>query len=301
MAFQFAKSEKVRPGLRRIARERLGRAIEIVEHARREGATRDDVDLAVHEARKRCKEVRALIRLVRPSLGVYNETNAMLRDAARLLAELRDATTVVEAFDGLISEQEANRFAPVRASLVRERAERAGDEGARLGEFVERVREVRDRAVAWKLDEKGFDAVGPGLEKTYARCKSAMALASTEPTTDNLHDWRKVVKDNRHHLRLLRGLWRPVIEPVREEAKRLGDLLGEEHDLAVLSETLGDGSVGETGLVEELVARTSDERVRRREAAFALGARLYAQEPCDYARHARVLWDASRGARRAKK
>lgn len=296
MAYQFERGEKVRPAVRRIASEQIGKAIKVVKNARRQGATRDGVDLAVHEARKRCKQVRALARLVQPCFDGYEDANASIRDAARVLAELRDATTVLETFDGLIPEDEAERFDPVRRTLVRERAERASDEDARLGEFVECMRDARDRAAKWKLGETGFDALGPGLAKAYRRCGSAMEAARTEPTTDNLHDWRKRVKYNRYHLRLLRGLWEPVIEPLREEAKRLSDLLGEEHDLSVLGETLRRDSEGShKDTIQELTERISEERQLRRAAAFELGARLYAQSPAWYARHARALWDASRG------
>jgi CHAD domain-containing protein len=120
-----------------------------------------------------------------------------------------------------------------------------------------------------------------------------LGAARAEPTTDALHEWRKRVKDHHFHLRLLRELWPPVVKPVEAQAGRLGELLGAEHDLAVLGQTLADGSVGESELVQELAERIAAERASRREAAFALGARLYAQRPEAYGLHVRALWKAS--------
>ncbi|MEQ8911744.1 MAG: CHAD domain-containing protein [Pseudomonadales bacterium] len=289
MAYEFKQGEKVRAGLRRIAVERIDKAIATIEGARSPDASRKDVDAAVHDARKRCKELRALVRLVRPSFDAYQRENAEFRTAAQMLADLRDATTVLEAFDALVDQPDAERFAPVRAALATERTEEAADADERLAGFLERMTDAGGRARKWTLGDRDFDAIGPGLEKTYAGCRDAMARARDETTTDNLHEWRKRVKYNRSHLRLLRGLFKPVIEPVREQAKQLSDLLGDEHDLAVLAGALRE-SDADAELVDELIAHAKQRRKALRAEAFALGARLYAQPPADYARHAARLW-----------
>lgn len=290
MAFQFEPAEKVRAGVRRIAVERIDKAIAVVEDARSADAPREDVDLAVHAARKRCKELRALLRLIRPGFDGYQRENAAFRTAARLLADLRDATTVLDAFDE-VTRDDAESFAPVRAALATERAELASDAVERLEAFVERMAEARKRARKWTLDARGFDALGPGLEKAYARCQSAMYQAQAGPTTERLHDWRKRVKYNRSHLRLLRGLFRPVIEPVREQAKQLSDLLGDHHDLAVLADAIdAAGPAIDDAHRAELHERIAA-RCRTLEAeAFDLGHRLYAQRPAHVRAHAEALW-----------
>lgn len=291
MAFQFKPSEKVRAGLRRIATERIDAAMAVVEVARGTDASREDVDLAVHDARRRCKELRALVRIVRPCFGSYERENAAFRTAARLLADLRDATTTLDAFDALVGESEADVFAAVRRVFATDRSDLASDAGERLRAFVERMAEARKRARTWTLDARGFNAIGPGLEKTYARCQSAMHEAHAKPTTERLHEWRKCVKYNRYHLRLLRGLFRPVIDPIREQAKRLSDLLGEHHDLAVLAEAIdAAGPAIEAAQRAELHERIALRRRTLEAEAFALGRRLYAQRPGHLRAHAEALW-----------
>ena len=44
------------------------------------------------------------------------------------------------------------------------------------------------------------------------------------------HEWRKRVKDLGYQIQILRDLWPPVLEELRKDLKKLGDLLGEEHD-----------------------------------------------------------------------
>ncbi|MFO7857863.1 MAG: CHAD domain-containing protein, partial [Ectothiorhodospiraceae bacterium] len=56
----------------------------------------------IHEARKRCKEIRAVLRLARRPLSAhYRGENEAFRDVARGLASSRDAQAAVESWDAL--------------------------------------------------------------------------------------------------------------------------------------------------------------------------------------------------------
>src|SRR5258708_19387926 len=88
MAFRFEPGEPVAAEARRIVVGRLGAAIGHLGEP------------DVHEARKRLKEARALLRLVAPALGGGARAEVMaLRDAARQLSAARDAEALVEAFE----------------------------------------------------------------------------------------------------------------------------------------------------------------------------------------------------------
>src|ERR1700690_4419144 len=99
MSFQLKRKESVSDGIRRIVKREIGTALEQL-------ASRGQSDEAVHEARKCLKKVRAALRLVRDELGgpAYRRENFALRDAARPLTEVRDATMLVETLERLIKE-----------------------------------------------------------------------------------------------------------------------------------------------------------------------------------------------------
>jgi uncharacterized coiled-coil DUF342 family protein len=59
----------------------------------------EDPHETVHEVRKRCKETRATLRLVRELLPTYSDENAHYRDAARRLSYIRDAQVLSETFE----------------------------------------------------------------------------------------------------------------------------------------------------------------------------------------------------------
>jgi hypothetical protein len=83
-----------------------------------------------------------------------------------------------------------------------------------------------------------FSAVAGGLCKTYGRGRNALHAAYAEPSDESFHEFRKRAKYHWYHLRLLRRIWRDMLGVQREAADELSDLLGDDHDLAVLRNTL---------------------------------------------------------------
>ena len=76
----------------------MGKALEQLQ------SVGDDADEAMHNARKRFKRVRALLKLVRREIGEksYQRENARFRDAGRPLTEVRDARILLDTFDDLV-------------------------------------------------------------------------------------------------------------------------------------------------------------------------------------------------------
>src|SRR5688572_29173690 len=98
MAYRFDRDESVTRSVRRIACEGLDDAIERLSVCG--GATADEIEDHVHEVRKRCKELRGLLRLVRSDLGEdFRSADRTIRTAARELSALRDAHALLDTFD----------------------------------------------------------------------------------------------------------------------------------------------------------------------------------------------------------
>ena len=83
MSYRFREREPVRRGALRIAREEIDKAVVVL------GDENLDRHERVHQARKRFKKIRALLRLLRGELGdTYGEENVWFRDCGRELAAL---------------------------------------------------------------------------------------------------------------------------------------------------------------------------------------------------------------------
>ncbi len=129
---------------------------------------------------------------------------------------------------------------------------------------------VLGRIDDWRLD-CDWPKLGRGVSRAYRRGRKAFDEADVDPTTERLHDWRKRVKDLWYHQRLLCESWPEVLGVQAEEAHRLSELLGDDHDLGVLAERLtrdGDDAI------LELVGEARAELLRD---ARRLGRRVYAE------------------------
>ena len=295
MSFCLLEGESVPDGIRRIAREQVEAAVdEISDRALREPEK-------IHQVRKRCKKLRAVLRLVRPGLNeLYASENAFFRDAARLLSPLRDTQSVLDAYDGLMKhyrgEVARRTLAPVRRHLVQRKRRRAS-EVTDLDERLDRVRgmmqDARERIPAWPIEATGSDAWRDGFEQTYRKARRSMALAYANPTTETFHEWRKGVKYHWYHCRLLRPLWSKALGASARAADDLGEMLGDHHDLAVLRSTLLDEpNKVDRRRIDQVVELIGRRRAQLEAEARPIGERLCAEKPKQIgARHVRY-WDA---------
>jgi CHAD domain-containing protein len=296
MAFRILADESMAEAVQRIAREQIDKAMDEINDQEL------DRHEAVHQVRKRCKKLRGLIRLVRPQFeDTYDRENAWYRDAARPLSYVRDAQSILETLDKLMEhfqdQMDRKTFASVRQQLTDRRKQVTEDKGSldkQLDEFLERMDEGRDRVAAWQLNKKGFKAVQGGLTKTYARGRTAMTQAYRHPSTENFHEWRKRVKYHWYHMRLLRPVWSGPIKTRCDEADVLSDVLGDDHDLSVLRETLMEGDVdfGGEETIQALLGLITQRQIELRAKAKQLGARLYAEPPKRFVKRLRSYWKA---------
>ena len=288
MAFRLGFEEHPAAALRRCAREQLEEAIDQLERRRVE----DPVG-AVHEARKSLKKTRALLRLIQRDIpkGSYRRENRALRDAGRGVSEVRDADVMVETVDGLkerfAGQVPAKTFTGLRDRLAAQaQAARVLDDGV-IAQLVEDLRGALTRLEDWPLDDIGWAKARRGAVRSYRRARKAGAVAAERPTAENLHEWRKRVKDHWYHQRLLEEAWPAVLAAQAEQAHTLSDTLGGDHDLAVLAQRLaeGDGPLSHLSVdgdeVLELVARR---RAELAELATQLGRRIFAESPKAYGR-----------------
>jgi CHAD domain-containing protein len=258
---------------------------------------------AVHETRKAIKRLRALMRLLREQLGEkgFARENAVLRDAALRLAGARDAEVRVITLDTLIERHpkklgRRGGVGRLRSQLIAQREQAIRDayeDHLARAEVLDELRALRERVEHWSFPrQEGIAIVEPGLRSIYRQGdrRRRRAARSKRSGARAMHQWRKRVKDLRYAAEMLdRG------DPLRRLARRadrLGELLGEDHDLAMLAEQLkapgenGQGHALSVGpntrrLLLRLIAR---QRRRLRKRALKKGERLYALQPKRFVR-----------------
>jgi CHAD domain-containing protein len=299
MAYRFQPEEHVPHELRRCAREQLDRAI--VQLTDR---VSDDPVEAVHDARKALKQERSLLRLARGTMtrAERRRENAALRHAGRMLSASRDAEVMVQALDQLAErfagQLPQSAFAVIRGLLAAERDQarqrllESGLAGAVAGE----LRTVRFRVESRSLKGEGWKALEPGLHRSYRRARRAFRRARSGPTVASLHEWRKRTKDLWYHLRLLKAAAPGILGGYADDAHALSDVLGDDHDLALLSEVLRSRASELAVDLDAVIALIEHRREQLQADAMRLGERVYAEPPKALLRRLHRYWKAARVA-----
>lgn len=296
MAFRFQTNETAADGFRRMALSQIVRA-------RRHLTDNEDHAVAIHEARKCLKRIRALLRLVRPALTKeqYRRENARFRDIARLLSTSRDRQVMRETVARLATEA-SDQQRKALGALGEVLAKDAGD-----GSSPHDSREAREAAVAaLGRAKKGFKTLAPdlkmrdsiriGLKRSYREGQKALAEAIANPGDETLHEWRKTVQVHWRHMLLLSEAWPEYFAVRSNAAKELSDWLGEDHDLAVLIEFVshGPGSVIDPGYAEAIAGMAVERQRQLRARAFRQGAYLFADDAKELADTVQRYWSVAR-------
>jgi CHAD domain-containing protein len=294
MAYRLDPRESLPRGIRRIYAEQLEGAVGGLR-----GAEGDERDAAVHDARKRIKKSRAVLRLVRDEVGkkTYKQENRALRDVGRKLSDARDAAVLVETVERLGEHVPLARrsLGPLHQVLEARRQEAVGAvvgaEGA-MADAADELERILARADRWSLEGDDFSVLEKGVKRSYGRGRDGFAAARSKSTDERMHEARKHVKDLWYHTRILKPVWPGPMDQLVDATDRLADILGEDHDLAVLAETVRtladdgeDGGAGETALV-----LIDNRRAELRAEIWPLGRRVYADRPKAFTRRLRALY-----------
>jgi CHAD domain-containing protein len=278
VAYAFDPADKdLDASLRRIVDEELHAAVARLD--------RIDTPEAVHGIRKNLKKTRALLRLVRTGLAVQPAANLALRDVGLALSARRDAEVRLATLDRLFPDP-PSVLGAFRDSLLTEgQTPQPGPSPA----LAETLRALRHSARDWTLAGKHDRILCDGLATTRRKARKATRAARKTPgSSDLVHTWRKRVKDHWYQARLIAPAWPELFRPILATADRLGEALGQHHDLASLSahaSGLPDSVLPDQARAL-LVAQLQQAQTRIMDQAFPLADRLFAGNPEDVA----ALW-----------
>jgi CHAD domain-containing protein len=300
MAYRFKPGRPIDNEVRRLVDNQFELAL-----ATMRGVGSRQRDKATHHARRHIKKVRALMRLVRPSLGDwYGPANRRLRAASRLLAPIADGEAIVDTLGRLRrkfrGELPPQTFKAIRTALIQRetRTDRRVTSGRILRAVARSMSAVQRRARLWVFKPNGVRAVVPGLLRSLRRSRRAMASAQECPTGEHYHQWRQRVKDLWLQVRLIEPCVGDQLADYERLLERLDGCLGEYHNCTLLMNVL----VRE-GLVTRLQTAHCLRLLRKyqgelRREARTLGSEVDRDPPRELVRRVKQLWlDGSVAAR----
>jgi CHAD domain-containing protein len=294
MNLQLGEAEPLGAGVKRVT-------MDMLEHGA-SGFFDDETKFgeAIHESRKSIKRVRALLRLVRGELTdeIFRFENRSLRDTSRLLAAIRAtqgvlnaAASIQELYGDLLAKDTFSTLIE-RLSHRRDLTELQALEDPNLvGRVVRSLERAYHRYSSWPTDPEArevyglgirnsYEAIDSGLSTTYTRGRLTMVIAYRRGGIGDFHAWRKRVKDMRHQMEFLAPLWPEVVVGTALTLERLGDILGEDNDLAELSLLDSRPDLCPNPRERSLFrALATQRRSELHVAGEILGRRIYAEKP----------------------
>jgi CHAD domain-containing protein len=212
--------------------------------------------------------------------GLVERQRVAIRGAAHTLAELRSAAAFGETFTSLVERYPDalthGAVQDVSDALVR-LTTTAPEVPQALAQAIEALDRARDAAKVFKVTGRGFEPIARGFQRTYARARRDLERARKTRRVEHLHDFRTHEKRHLYQLELLKKLWPKLLRVEIRELDRLGERLGEHHDLSLLVPALERGAskrlAPELGLMVERRKRELEKTILYR------GARAFSETP----------------------
>jgi CHAD domain-containing protein len=212
---------------------------------------------------------------------------------------VRDAKVLIEALDKLEKlsrrEDKAALFHSARTTLeqrqsqVRDRnlveKNTFSDTANAIDKATKRLRDWSDFSADWK-------DIAKGIKQVYRSGRKAFDEVKANSSIENLHEWRKQAKYLRHQLELLAPSWPKVVGKLAAQAEELGEILGEDHDLAVLNSILNHDSK-QSSSSDDLCELIEHRREKLQADAIPKGELLYRERPGGFVGRLKAYWNES--------
>jgi CHAD domain-containing protein len=298
MAFRLKLQEDLAEEVRRVA-------LEQVELAEQRLANVEGVPTAIHDVRRCLKRLRALARLLRPSLAesVYAREAKRLAGIGRLLSEERDLQVMCETLDRLEARSGPlpNGAAGQVKKLLAHGRRRSKGRNATADHWQEALAQLARVRKFFNIEPENlsFDVLAQGLEHAYRKGRKAFRHVHRNPSDETIHALRKAVQLHWRHMLLLSRGWPEALGARAHEARELSRLLGDDHDIAVLlgfirADVRSANSI-RGGEARAELCRSWQAEIRAQ--AQPLGERLFADRAGDLRKRVETYWDAARRLR----
>ena len=300
-ARSIVPDESLPVAMRRITVGLLGKAISDLRPK-----DQSSFDPGVHSARKKLKRLRGILRLVRDAIGyrAYRDENVMLRNTARTLSAVRDAWVLVDTLRSLRRRyadllDDATFETPEAWLLARHIERHELVTGQVVTDAIVSLGTARTRFARFPIEgviRNDFTALADGIERVYQRGRHGFDTARTTRDVHDLHEWRKRVKYLRYQMEALTPMYPTLIGSTAQSLDELGELLGDDHDLAVLADTILEHPESCRDERERwmLIALIHERRTNLQAQALGIGSALYVEKPEAFVDRIGAYWEAGR-------
>jgi CHAD domain-containing protein len=263
-----------------------------------------DAGEAIHKARQTYKKCRALLRLMRDSMGyaAYYRENLSLREMQRELSQIRDADVQNKLFTRLAEDYpEFGKKAWFRAMV----GEAKRNYDMEMNHFIETgkasdiSRQSHAKALQcqkYSLSGEGFELIEGGLNRIYRQGREMGNMVfMQEADAFEIHSFRKKAKYLQYQLTYLRPISKSLIKTMSSTMEQLSDKLGYYNDLHIACNRIQAYSeqhqVNQKKNLEILLDSLREDMERAKADSRKIYEMQYAEEPKHYIRRLGRYWE----------
>lgn len=246
----------------------------------------------IHAVRTAIKKARAILRLIRPAIGetTFRWENSELGKTARLLSPMRDAAVGVQTLRHLGRRTRRPRkirdLSIVQAEFARQHAASVPIQKRSMLATLRALKASRQRIQKLRLAVQASPAKDLGLKNVYRASRRRMHEAFASGDDGSFHRWRIRLKNLYYGLQFLTPIWPSRLRPMVARIKKVQQIVGDDHDLAVLKSCLQaaperfGGRKAVKGVLRQLKRRSKN----LREICQPLGDEVLQEKPSCFAR-----------------
>ncbi len=266
LSFRLRVNERVGAAMRRALSADLQDSVALLDGGP------GSLEERIHKVRRRLKRDRSLMRVFAPAAPkLSRQIRLKLRNAGRALAGLREGHALAEAAASLCKKLDAHSEAIVIAAATTAKGEAPADDRKVIDSAIALIGEA-----ALTVDElprkRGRRLLDRALARAHRRVRKARRTASRSGATEDLHEWRKELKDLTHLSRFAQrrlGSGRRIGDWARDAEQ----LLGDDRDLAILrSRVVVRGKTAAARFVSNIEIGGRRAKLQRR--AYRLGRKI---------------------------
>ena len=262
-------------------------------------ASPGDRHIGVHSARKCFKRLRSLLLLARPGMPepVFASLSSRIARIGKGLAAARDAHALLDALKTLERNTEpglGERPIDGLRTWLQERRQAAERnlEKSSASDALQMLLDLRPRLARLVVYPDDFAPLSKGLESCYQDARRQFKAAFSSNDSNQLHQWRKGVQQHRRQMQLLTSCWPSELGARAQSARGLSQLLGDDHDIAMLMHLVSAPTMtfGDPEEVSGFRKRCKMRLKVLRKAAKISGNRLFIEKPDPFVSRIRAYW-----------
>lgn len=210
------------------------------------GLNTGDPSGAIHDFRIAIKRWRALLRLLKESLG--EETLVLRREGlvfSREFGPSRDARAALDALTSIIVSKRVDASSITKRTIASitnrlEEVQKASETVVHNAKSIQHIRDgvvhASSCAAAWPLEGIELEKIIAALTRSYRRARRRLPGSWTKVSSDEIHRFRKALVTLHYQLELIEPLWPKVSRRIMKGLQRVRLQLGKSNDLVILSQ-----------------------------------------------------------------